>query len=249
MLTEKQLDRYADVLLWGLETSRTGKTQANDIVLVRYHLPAIRLAEILQAKLLQKKRNPILRMVQTPTMEKQYYELANNDQLSFLSPGEEVLAKNLNGNIFLHAPESITHLSNIDPEKIGKAAICRKKIKDILTKREEKGLFSWTLCVFPTTTLAKHATLSVDQYEKQIITACYLNKKDPISHWKDAYKQITAIKKWLNSLPIKALRIQSQHTDLIVTPGENRKWLGLSGHNIPSFEIFLSPDWRGSWQQ
>ena len=25
-----------------------------------------------------------------------------------------------------------------------------------------------------------------------------------------------------------------------------RKWIGISGHNIPSFELFLSPDWRGT---
>ena len=30
MLTEKQLDRYADVLLWGLKTARTGKYKKND---------------------------------------------------------------------------------------------------------------------------------------------------------------------------------------------------------------------------
>ncbi len=25
-----------------------------------------------------------------------------------------------------------------------------------------------------------------------------------------------------------------------------RKWAGVSGHNIPSFELFVSPDWRGT---
>jgi aminopeptidase len=246
MLTEAHLDRYAEILLWGLEISRTGKTKQNDIVLVRYHLPAIRLAEVLQAKLLSKRRNPVLRMVQTPTMEKQFYERANNAQLAFLPPGEEVFANHLNGNIFLHAPESITHLSDIAPEKIGKTAIYQKKIKDILTQREEKGLFSWTLCAYPTETLAKHANLSLAEYEKQIINACFLNSRNPISLWKEIFIQINSIKKWLNSLQIQEIHIQSQHTDLVITPGKNRKWLGLSGHNIPSFEIFLSPDWRGT---
>jgi aminopeptidase len=32
----------------------------------------------------------------------------------------------------------------------------------------------------------------------------------------------------------------------MVTPGQQRKWVGISGHNIPSFELFLSPDWRGT---
>jgi aminopeptidase len=47
-------------------------------------------------------------------------------------------------------------------------------------------------------------------------------------------------------LPIKGLQVESKNTDLYVEIGKNRKWLGLSGHNIPSFEIFTSPDYRGT---
>jgi aminopeptidase len=42
------------------------------------------------------------------------------------------------------------------------------------------------------------------------------------------------------------LKIESDNIDLTVTPGDRRRWIGISGHNIPSFEIFLSPDWRGT---
>jgi aminopeptidase len=45
---------------------------------------------------------------------------------------------------------------------------------------------------------------------------------------------------------VKTYHIESNNIDLKVTPGEHRKWVGISGHNIPSFEIFLSPDWRGT---
>src|SRR6185436_17176386 len=34
--------------------------------------------------------------------------------------------------------------------------------------------------------------------------------------------------------------------DLWVKLGEKRAWMGGSGRNIPSFEIFTSPDWRGT---
>ena len=62
MFTERQLDRYEDVLLWGLKTSRNGRFKKNDIVLIRYHIPANRLAEIVYAKLLDRGMNPVLRM-------------------------------------------------------------------------------------------------------------------------------------------------------------------------------------------
>ena len=45
---------------------------------------------------------------------------------------------------------------------------------------------------------------------------------------------------------VEFYHVESEHTDLKITPGNKRKWIGISGHNIPSFELFLSPDWRGT---
>jgi len=246
MFTEKQLDRYADVLLWAMKKARTGKFKKNDIVAIRYNTPSIRLAEILNAKLLGIGMNPVLRTIPTPTMERNHFELSNNRQLVFIPPGEKELYKNLNGSIFLHAPESITHLKDIDPKKIGKIAVSRKVFRDILSKREEQGLFGWTLCIFPTKKLAQHAGLSMKEYTRQIINSCFLNKISPISQWEQIFKNAVSIKKWLNSLKVKFYHIESENVDLKISPGEKRRWIGLSGHNIPSFEIFLSPDWRGT---
>jgi aminopeptidase len=246
MLTEKQLYKYADVLLWGLKTARTGKFKKNDAVLIRYNLAAIRLAEILNEKLLKIGINPVLRMNSTPVMERSFYDISNSRQLVFTPPGEEELYKNLNGSIFLHAPESITHLSGVDPGKIGKAAVARKHLKDTIDKREEEGVFGWTLCMLPTAELAKHAGLPMKEYTNEIAAACFLNKKSPVEEWKRVYNDAARIKKWLNGMNVKSFHIESENIDLVITPGAQRKWIGISGHNIPSFELFLSPDWRGT---
>ncbi len=246
MLTEKQLDRYADVLLWGLTTARKKKFNKNDIVLVRYNLKAVRLAEVLFEKLLAAGHHPILRAGYTPNAEKGFYELSNSDQLVFQAPGEKELIKNLNGSIAVIAPESLTHLSGVDPARIGRVAMSRKPFRDILERREDSGEFSWTLGMFPTAALARHARMSQKEYARQIVSACFLDKTSPVDHWKSIFIKARDIKKWLNSLKIKTLRIESKHTDVEITPGEERQWVGISGHNIPSFEIFLSPDWRGT---
>ena len=34
--------------------------------------------------------------------------------------------------------------------------------------------------------------------------------------------------------------------DITFKLGNERKWVGGSGRNIPSFELFTSPDWRGT---
>ncbi|MBU1053019.1 MAG: aminopeptidase [Proteobacteria bacterium] len=244
MLTEKQLLNYADVLIWGLKTARSGKYKKGDIVLIRYNVPALRLAEILNEKLLKIGINPVLRMGTTPVMERNFFDIADSKQLIFTAPGEEELYKNINGSIFLHAPESITHLRGINPNKIGKATVARKHLKDILDKREEEGAFGWTLCMLPTEELAKHARLTIKEYTNEIAAACFLNKKSPVEQWQKVFQDAVRIKKWLNGMKVKSFHIESENTDLEITPGDKRKWIGISGHNIPSFELFLSPDWR-----
>ena len=246
VLTSGELEKYADVLLWGLSTARKTKFKQGDIILIQYEHLALPLAEVLFRKIIAMGMHPVQRMGLTFGMEQGFYEKADNKQLVFIPPGERELYGNVNGRIFLRAPESLTHLKDIDSARIGKVLVSRKPLKDILDNREEGGLYSWTLCTFPTNELARQARTTIRHYATQIIKACYLDKEDPIHEWRSILKGVQGIKKWLNSLKIKALHVQSKNTDLIITPGEKRRWAGVSGHNIPSFEIFLSPDWRGT---
>ncbi|HTZ41124.1 MAG TPA: aminopeptidase [Syntrophales bacterium] len=246
MLSEKLLERYADVMIWGLTTARKKNYRKGEIVRVYYDVPAVRLAEILQEKLIGRGVHPVLRSGLTPTMEKNYFSLSGKDQLTFLAPGDRELCEHLNGSIYLYAPVSLTHLRDVDPKKIAVATVARKVLKDILDKRDSEGTFGWTLCMMPTSELARQAKLSMNQYEKQVIKACYLDRGDPVQHWEEIHRAVSGIKKWLNAMKVSFYHIEGNHVDLKITPGQHRKWLGVSGHNIPSFEIFLSPDWRGT---
>jgi len=246
VLTATELGKYADVLLWGLSTARKTRFRKGDIILIQYERPALQLAEILFRKIVDMGMHPVQRMGLTFGMEQGFFERADDKQLVFIPPGEKELYGNINGRIFLRAPESLTHLKNIDSSRIGKVLVTRKPLKDILDKREEGGFYSWTLCTYPTHELARQAKMTIRHYTNQIIKACYLDKENPVKEWESILKNVHGIKKWLNSLTIKTLRIQSENIDLTITPGEKRMWSGVSGHNIPSFEIFFSPDWRGT---
>ena len=246
MLTKKQLDKYADVLLWGLKTARNGRFKKGDVVLIQFDLPGVQLAEILQGKVLDMGMNPVMRSGLSPVMEHNFYKKANNRQLVFRGSWQDDLYENINGRIYLHSPASLTHLSDIDPKRIGKVAVAMKPLRDIMRKREEQGDLGWTLCMMPTEELAKKAGLSLKRYTNQIVKACYLNKPDPVGAWKDVYKDAVAIKGWMNSMKVEYYHIESERIDLRITPGDTRKWVGISGHNIPSFELFISPDWRGT---
>jgi aminopeptidase len=246
MLSEKQIEKYADVLLWALNTARKERYKKNEIILVRYDPAAVKIAEILQARILDRGLNPVLRGAMSPAMERNFYKKAGEKQLVFQVPGDRELCRALNGAIYLNAPESLTHLVDVDPKKIGKAAVARKPLRDSLDKREERGHFGWTLCLFPTPELARQAGLTMEHYEDQVIKACYLDREDPVRNWKKIHSRAKTIKSRLNRLKVKTLHVESERIDLIITPGEKRRWVGMTGHNIPSFELFLSPDWRGT---
>ena len=240
------LEKYADVLLWGLSTARKGAFKKGDVVLIQYDPAALDLAEILYRKVLERDMYPIQRMGLTNTMEHTFYEKAGETQLKFLPPGDRELYQAINGRIFLRAPESLTYLKDIDPSRIGKVLVSRKPLREIMDKREEKGVYSWTLCTYPTAGLAKQAKMSLSDYAAQIKKACFLDLKDPVRKWETIHAKATEIKKWLSGLKVRYFHVVSPNMDLVLTPGEKRKWAGISGHNIPSFEVFLSPDFRGT---
>lgn len=240
------IDKYAEVLLWGLKTARNNKLKPYETIMLRWELAGQPLAEKVYEKLIQQKFNVLSRALITPSMEYSFYKNADQAQRRFVNKGEKELYENLNGNIYISAPTSLTHLKDIDPKKMGETVVARKFLRDIVEKREEHKQYGWTLCTYPTAELAAKAKMSLKEYTGQIIKACYLNEKNPVQKWQETLKMATAIKKWLNALPIKTFHIESKNTDLVITYGQQRKFMGVSGHNIPSFELFTSPDWRGT---
>ena len=246
MLTKLQLERYADVLLWGLATARKGGIRKKDHILIRYDGAGLPLAEIVYARALSMGFNPIQRVTLSPAMEKSFFELSTPGQLSFHPPGERELYQNLHGGIYILAPSSLTHLAGVDAGRIAKAALAKKSLRDILDDRENQGEFSWTLGLYPTDELARHAGLPIQEYCAQVVKACFLNRKRPVAKWMEIHHEAEKIKTWLNQMDVAYYHMESAGIDLKIVPGKNRRWVGISGHNIPSFELFLSPDARGT---
>lgn len=247
IFTHTQLDKYADVMVWAMVNARRGgKFKKYDVILVRAEIGALPLAQAVYERLLAKHYHPVLRFIAPGGFQRALYTLADDRQLAYIPAGEETFQQSLNGLIALRAPEDLTALKTVNPARIGKAAVARKNLKDILDRTEQAGLFSWTLCNYPTQELADKAGLSLKQYAAQVAKACFLNEKDPVGKWKEVMKQIGQTGKWLNSLKIDRLHVQSTHMDFEVLLGEKRKFISGGGNNIPSFEIFTSPDWRGT---
>ncbi|OGS34080.1 MAG: peptidase M29 [Elusimicrobia bacterium RIFOXYB2_FULL_49_7] len=246
MLSKTEIEKYAEVLVWALTTARTKPYKKGDIIRISFEWEGLELAEAVFKQCITKGFQPVIRFVETAGMERHFYKKSCLEQLQFIAPGTKELNEKLNGSIFIMAPSSLTHLKEVAPSKITTAMVARKPFRDILWRREDEGSFGWTLCSLPTQALAQAAGLSLKTYTEQIRKACFLDKNDPIGEWKRVFKVGTAIRKRLNSMKIKTLTMEAATWSLQVSLGEQRLWLGQSGHNIPSFEIFTSPDWRGT---
>jgi aminopeptidase len=148
--------------------------------------------------------------------------------------------------LFIISEPDIHYLEEIPSSKISIMNSARAPYMKMREKKEQEGKLSWSLCLYGTQSMADEAGLSLEEYWEQIIEACYLREEDPVSRWRSVQKEIEEIKDSLDSLQIEKLHITGDDIDLQVQIGANRKWLSGGGKNIPSFEIFTSPDWRGT---
>jgi aminopeptidase len=180
-------------------------------------------------------------------ISREYYELANEEHLNFF-PKHYLLGKVKQADHFIMiiAETDKKELEGIHPEKIMKKQKSWKPYSDWRDKKENEGKFTWTLGLYGTEAMAKEAGMTLKQYWNEIIKACYLDDKNPIDKWKKAINEVERVRRKLDALKIEKLHVKSKDTDLIVKIGKGRKWLGGSGRNIPSFEVFISPDWRGT---
>ncbi len=178
-------------------------------------------------------------------MVRDYYDLADNSQLEYF-PAKYLKGKveEMDHVISIIAETNKHELEGIDPKKIMMKQKSVKPYIDWRRKKESDGKHTWTLALYGTPAMAKESGMTLEEYWDQIIKACYLNETNPVNKWKQIFNEVERVRTKLNSLNIKSMRIKAGGTDLTIGIDKNRKWLGGSGRNIPSFEVFISPDWR-----
>jgi aminopeptidase len=193
--------------------------------------------------------NFIPQSVGTRSVAREYFERVTPAQIKWF-PEKYVrgLVDVIDQSISIIADDDPHELNGIDPKKIMQRGVAWKPMRDMIQDKEYKNKFSWVGALYGTPGMAKEAGLSEEEYWDQIIKACFLDEKDPVKKWREVFNEINAYCKKLNKITLKTdrLHITGADVDLWITPGEKRQWLVSRGHNIPSFEIFTSPDWRGT---
>jgi aminopeptidase len=180
-------------------------------------------------------------------VDREFYLYTEEEQLNFF-PGKYLkgLIDQIDHVVVIDSQTDKQALAGIDPQKIMKRGLALKPYLDWRNHKENRGKFTWTVGLYGTDQMAAVAGLTPQAYWQQIIKACYLNEADPIAKWRSVYKELERYRQKLNKMAIEKLHVEGPDADLWIKLGEKRAWMGGSGRNIPSFELFTSPDWRGT---
>jgi aminopeptidase len=240
------LKKYADLLVKYALNSGGGVKQG-EVVQVVVPECAKPMYVPLRTSILEAGAIPFMQYLPDDVDMAGYYSQATDDQLTyFMEKYYRGVVDQVDHSINIIAEADKHELESVDPQKLIARSVAMKPYRDWREAKENDGMFTWTLALYGTPAMAAEVGMSEEAYWDQIISACYLDSQDPVAKWREVSENLEATRKWLNSLQIEKVHVEAEDVDLWVKLGSDRQWLGGSGRNIPSFELFISPDWRGT---
>ncbi|MCD5390229.1 MAG: aminopeptidase [Candidatus Pacebacteria bacterium] len=247
--SKKILEKYADVMVHYALNEGKGIKKNETVLLVGREQTKPLLFEIYK-KIIDAGAHVVLEYLPDDSeynFDEYFYNNANEKQISNF-PAKLVRGKidEINHYLRVLSESDMDILKNANSKNIMKKGDAWKPWMQWRNEKQATGKFSWTLCNYGTPAMAAAANLDIKEYWNQIIKACYLRDKNPVATWQDLQKQIQKNVKKLDTLCIDTLKIEGSDVDLEIKLSPFSAWKGGSGANIPSFEIFTSPDWRGT---
>jgi len=244
------LEKYAElIVLFGLQDKHGKKPKKGSVIKFSVPEAARPLYIHLQTAILKNGHHP--QGVYLPSDDEEFnfsenfFKNASKEQIEFIPKrANDGALKQIDGTIRILAETNPHALNSIDSKKIMRRTQAQKRAKDQMFKKVNEGKLSWTIALYGTDAAAKEAGLTTKAFWQEIIKACYLDKPDPVKEWFKISKTVDKTAKKLTSLKIDSLHVVGPDMDLTVGIGKDRAWKAGGGNNIPSFEVFTSPDWR-----
>ena len=243
--SQELLQKYSNLLINFALNSGEGVKPGEVVMIVVDDIAKDFLLE-LRNTVLRAGAHPIVRMIPSG-FDKSYFDIASDEQLEFF-PEDYFKARTdlIDHQVGIISDVDPQELKDVDSQKIFQSMKNKKKYRDWLTDKENRGEFTWTLALYPTPAMAEEAGMSLEEFWHVVEDACYLDQENPLESWQNIFDEQNKVKSWLNNLDVDYFHIEAENIDLKIKIGEQRKWNGGSGRNIPSYEVFTSPDWRGT---
>ena len=237
------LEKYADVMVnFALRGWKWIKKW--DVVLIQIPECAKPFLIPLQTAILKAWWHPIIDYIPN-WINRNFYENASDKQLSFVAKEyQRWKIKAFTHKIRIISDSDLHELDGIEPSKIMKKTKADRSMRYLRDKKEAEWKFSRTACMYATQAMAKEAWLSLEEYRNQIIDACFLNEENPVKKRKEVNAEIHRVKNKHNELKLEYVHVIWPDEDLKLKIWADRLRAAWAGCNIPSFEVFTSPDCR-----
>jgi aminopeptidase len=140
----------------------------------------------------------------------------------------------------------------LDPELL---ALTRADVNNAWAAAINSGRLPWTVAMVPTPSWAQavFGEPDMEQLWAAVATAMRLDAPDPVAAWRTRITQLRARIDLMNDRAFDAIRFRGDGTDLTVGLLPGAGWIGASEFtpdgieympNIPTEEVFTSPDFR-----
>ena len=245
--SDQILKKYADVLV-DVGLGKGKGIKKGDTVWLNVPEVAKPLLYWLHRKVLERGGHPIIDMTPSPegnhSFARSYYELAKKHHLQHVDEYKLNLMSKTDHRLSIIAETDKAELAGVDGKKIAVKNRANKAIFDVYMKRTSNLEMTRTVGLYGTDAGAEEVGLSPKKYWDQIIKACFLRDENPVKKWRKHIKDMNKIADKLTKLSIDSVHVKSDDIDIHIGIGSDRAWLSAKGDNIPSFEVFTSPDWR-----
>jgi aminopeptidase len=236
-------EKYAAVLVKGALHGGTG-VKAGDVVECIFPEAAKPLAKEIYRHLLQAGAHPLMQMI-PEGFEEDFYRHGQTNHMEWF-PDEYLAAKAklITHHIYITDPV----LAELSPEELLRKEQRRGVLRTYdqwLEAKAATGDYSWTMAIWPTEKAAHLVGMSLAEYWAEVIIGCQLNEADPVKKWQETFTFLKQTCHDLTNLNLRQLRVKGEDVDLTFSLIPETKWLGGRGKNIPSYEVFTSPNcWK-----
>jgi aminopeptidase len=212
--------------------------QKGETVAIQGPTPAEPLLQAVYEEVLRAGGYPVLN-VGLENSAAAFYELASDDQLTWISPTARWVMENVDVRIAIMADTNPRELSQVDPKKQTLVQQSRKELMETSMRRSAAGDYRWSLTLFPLQAHAAEAGMSLDRYEDFFYRACLALDDDPVTAWQRQSDEVMRLTEWITGK--EEVHVQGPGTDIKLGVA-GRTWIPCVGrHNMPDGEFFTGP--------
>ena len=240
------LDAYADVLV-NFSLNQGKGLQAWETVNLRVWEAAHPMEDLMEKHIIQAGGNIIRNLMPINEFDPIIFQSRNIEKLQqeYAQYTQSIIQRSTH-EMLIVADDYTDAWQDNDPDLFNIYKSIKNNYNHVRWAKKDAWKMWYNLAYFPTPSMAQAAGLSMEEYWQEIIHACFLDEANPKEKRKQVFAQIHRYRDKLSAMDVESLRILGDDVDLTIRVGADRKWLWGTGRNMPSYEIFVSPDWRGT---